>query len=211
MKDKCLNIETQPWEAQPAALLLLPQQQNPRRRFMRARLFDLCACQQTNPDFKFWLLFQPLVLPHKAQRYTSMLKSREEKGEGACPTDRRGRGEITEQSSAESTQTSRSPSLPAALPSQPGRQPRPHCSFRCLPSARPARPGPCFLEELGLLSKLGLIPLHLCLLCLLSSPSSGELRAASAMPEICRALLALCYTQSLTCFHTTQVRPFLSF
>lgn len=26
-------------------------------------LFDLCACQQTNPDFKFWLLFQALGPP----------------------------------------------------------------------------------------------------------------------------------------------------
>lgn len=72
VKENSLDIEAQPWEAQAAAPLLLlspPQQKkNPQKRFMIGGLFDLCACQRTNPDFKFWLLFQPRVLPHKAWR-----------------------------------------------------------------------------------------------------------------------------------------------
>lgn len=57
-------------------------------------------------------------------------------------------------------------------------------SLLSLPRAQPACPGPCFLEELGSLLRSGLILLHLCLLCLLPSPGSGELQAASSVLKI---------------------------
>lgn len=65
----------QPWHWSPgcctaptASTAAAGERENPRNRFMIGGLFDLCVCQQTNPDFKFWLLFQPWVLRHEAWR-----------------------------------------------------------------------------------------------------------------------------------------------
>lgn len=72
------------------------------------------------------------------------------------------------------------PSLDDNLTAPSGVGQDPACSAQC--SA--CLPRATFPGRAGLLPRLGLILLPLCLLCLLSSPGRGEMQAASAKPKI---------------------------